>query len=108
MLARAGDPAGGRSALLGEAVVTQSRLSTRETKQRQRAQQEPEIAQGHVAVAADQQEAQDDPANQAATAGRRSVGRPRTTRPARISTAPTAYMASWALPGMMSLNSLAR
>src|SRR5215211_1574167 len=48
------------------------------------------------------------PPSQPATNRLPKRGEMATTRPARISTPPTMYMASWALPGMMSLNSLAR
>ncbi len=48
------------------------------------------------------------PASHPATRRPPKRGENATTRPATISTAPTMYMASWALPGMMSLNSGAR
>jgi hypothetical protein len=48
------------------------------------------------------------PASQPATSSPPKRGTTATTSPARISTPPTTYMASWPLPGMMSLNSVAR
>jgi hypothetical protein len=48
------------------------------------------------------------PPSQPATSSPPKRGLTRTTRPATISTAPTMYIASCALPGMMSLNSGAR
>ena len=48
------------------------------------------------------------PASQPATSRPPKRGVTATTRPAAISTTPTMCIASEALPGMMSLNSLAR
>jgi len=48
------------------------------------------------------------PASQAPTSSPPKRGVTATTRPATISTTPTMWIASDALPGMMSLNSLAR
>jgi hypothetical protein len=80
----------------------------RDTSERQGAQQEAEVAQRDVAVAADDQQVHDDAAEPAGDQQAAEPWRDRDDAPARISMTTTMCIASEALPGMISLNAGAR